>query len=78
MSQCREQNIRVNTRPGDVIAGGTGRMGPCAPPQHQPPGKKVEIKIYMVYGIHIPDICHAYIIETGIYLVYIWYIPGMY
>ena len=26
------------TRPGDVIAGGSGGMGPCPPPQHQPPG----------------------------------------
>ncbi len=30
--------IRVITRPGDVIAGGSGGMGPCPPPQHQPPG----------------------------------------
>ncbi len=30
--------IIVMTRPGDVIAGGAGGMGPCNPPQHQPPG----------------------------------------
>ena len=32
------KRITVMTRPGDVIAGGTGGMGPCPPPQHQPPG----------------------------------------
>ena len=30
--------IRVITRPGDVIAGGSGGMGPCPPLQHQPLG----------------------------------------
>ena len=30
--------IRVITRPGDVIAGGSGGMGPCPPLQYQPPG----------------------------------------
>jgi hypothetical protein len=30
--------IKVMTRPGDVIAGGAGGMGPCPPSQHQPPG----------------------------------------
>ena len=30
--------IRVITRPGDVVAGATGGMGPCPPQQHQPPG----------------------------------------
>ena len=32
------KGITVMTRPGDVIAGGSGGMGPCPPPQHQPPG----------------------------------------
>ena len=32
------KKITVMTRPGDVIAGGSGGMGPCPPPQHQPPG----------------------------------------
>jgi len=32
------KRITVMTRPGDVIAGGSGGMGPCPPPQHQPPG----------------------------------------
>ena len=38
--RCRSagsEKIRVITRPGDVVAGGTGGMGPCPPPQHQPP-----------------------------------------
>ncbi len=43
------KRITVMTRPSDVIAGGSGGMGPCLPSQHPPP---------------------------GIYLVYIWYIPG--
>ena len=37
------KRITVMTRPGDVIAGGSGGMGPCPPPQHQPPG------IYLSY-----------------------------
>ena len=53
------KRITVMTRPGDVIAGGSGGMGPCPPPQHQPPG------IYLAYTWHsnkmsytwyIPDI----------------------
>ncbi len=39
--RCRSagsDKIRVIIRPGDVVAGGTGGMGPCPPPQHQPPG----------------------------------------
>ncbi len=44
--QCMQgwRKIKVMIRPGDVIAGGAGGMGPCPPPQHQPPGG-----IYMVY-----------------------------
>ena len=33
------KKVNIITRPGDVIAGGTGGMGPCPLPQHQPPGK---------------------------------------
>ncbi len=32
------KRITVMTRPCDVIAGGSGGMGPCPHPQHQPPG----------------------------------------
>ncbi len=39
----KSKRIAVMTRPGDVIAGGSGGMGPCPPPQHQPPG------IYLSY-----------------------------
>ena len=39
--KCAQEwsKIKVSTRPGDVIAGGAGGMGPCPPPQHQPPGR---------------------------------------
>ena len=45
------KRITVMTRPCDVIAGGSGGMGPCLPSQHQPPG------IYLVYIWYIPGIC---------------------
>ena len=45
------KRITVMTRPGDVIAGGSGGMGPCLPSQHKPPG------IYLVYIWYIPGIC---------------------
>ena len=45
------KSITVMTRPGDVIAGGSGGMGPCPPPQHQPPG------IYLSYIGYISGIC---------------------
>ncbi len=32
------KKMKVMIRPGDVIAGGASGMGPCPPPQHQPPG----------------------------------------
>jgi hypothetical protein len=58
------KRITAMTRPGDVIAGGSGGMGPCPPPQHQPAG------IYLSYAWHIPSIfqqkCHI----PGICLVY--------
>jgi hypothetical protein len=44
------KQISVMTRPGDVIAGGSGGMGPCPPPQHQPPGI---IDIYLTYLVYI-------------------------
>ena len=51
--QCRGapwKKVTKMTRPGDVIAGGSGGMGPCPAPQHQPPG------ISMVYTYVIPVI----------------------
>ena len=32
------KSVTIPIRPGDVIAGGAGGMGPCPAPQHQPPG----------------------------------------
>ncbi len=54
-SHVQEQ---VMTRPGDIIAGGSGGMGPCPPQQHQPPG---------IYHVEIWFV-------SGIYLVYIKYL----
>jgi hypothetical protein len=59
----------------DVIAGGAGGMGPCPPPQHQPPGgvnthiilciyivnPKNILCIYQVYTMYILSICYVYI-----------------
>ena len=51
--QCRGapwKKVTIMTRPGDVIAGGSGGMGPCPEPQQQPPG------ICKIYTWHIPII----------------------
>ena len=40
-SRCKGsavKSVTIPIRPGDVIAGGAGGMGPCPAPQHQPPG----------------------------------------
>ena len=69
------KRITVMTRPGDVIAGGSGGMVPCPPPQHQPPG------IYLSYTWHIPGICQQKCHIPGIFLVYTngkKYISGIY
>ena len=57
------KRITVMTRPGDVIAGGSGGMGPCPPPQHQPPG------IYLAYTWHM-----VYSNKMS----YTWYMPDIY
>ncbi len=79
------------TRPGDsdVIASGVGGMGPCPPPQHQPPGgvyTHIILNIYNVqtkdvhcislkYTIYIPSIYMVYTEDIQyIYLVYTVYI----
>ncbi len=54
------KRITVMTR-GDVIAGGSGGMGPCPPPQHQPPG---------IYTCHILGIYLVYANKNVIYQVY--------
>ncbi len=56
MSRCKGcrgsevKKISVMTRPGDVIADGSGSMGQCPPPQHQPPG------IIKAYTWYVPGI----------------------
>ncbi len=61
-SACKK--VTIMTRPGDVIAGGSGGMGPCLPPLHQPPG------IIPTYSEYIPDIHPK--------KTYSWYIPEMF
>jgi len=64
------------TRPGDsdVVAGGAGGMGPCPPPQHQPPGGEytcIILCIYNVYTICIHSIFKTYHINIpSIYKIY--------
>ena len=64
------------THPGDsdVVAGGAGGMGPCPPPQHQPPGGEyacIILCIYNVYTEHIHCISEKYTIYIpSIYSVY--------
>ncbi len=61
------------THPGDsdVVAGGAGEMGPCPPPQHQPPGG-VYTHIIHVYTMYIQSI---YIVYPKKYTIYI---PSIY
>jgi hypothetical protein len=77
MQWLRSKKISVMTRPRDVIAGGSGGIGRCPPPQHQPQGI---IEEYICYrsGIYpdkyarcIPDIYQIYTIP-------VWYISGIY
>jgi hypothetical protein len=75
------------TCPGDsdVITGGAGEMGPCPPPQHQPPDGVCKLIILCIYNVYIKDIqciSQKYTIHIpGIYIVYtknIQYILGIY
>ena len=76
----------IMTHPGDVIAGGSGGMGPCPLAQLEPPGIFVYVlyiqcifmNIYSwIYAMYI----HVYLMYIGwfwtiddIYMVYTWYI----
>ena len=73
------------THPGDVIAGGSGGMGPCPLAQLEPPGIFVYVLyiqcIFMnncqqilVYNMYIPRISA----DSGIYMTYTWYIHGIF
>ncbi len=52
--KCAQEwsNIKVMTRPGDAIAGIAGGMGPCPPPQHQPPGGVYTHIILCIYNVY--------------------------
>jgi hypothetical protein len=68
------------TRPGDsdVVAGGASGMGPCPPPQHQPPGG-VYTHIIHVYTMYIQSIYNVYPKNIRyIYQVYTMYILSIY
>ena len=74
--------IKVLTRPGDVIAGGAGGMGPCPPSQHQPPGVEYThdiLYIYHVYSMYILYIYYDYTVNMhGIYRIYTMHIHDIY
>jgi hypothetical protein len=63
------------TRPGDsdVIAGGAGGMGPCPPPQHQPPDGVYTHIILCIYHVYTKDI-HCISQKNYIYTKYIYFI----
>ncbi len=71
------------TRPGDsdVIAGGAGGMGPCPPPQYQPPDgvyTHIILCTYNVYAKNKHCISQKYTIYIpSIYNVYTIYILGI-
>ena len=74
--KCAQEwsKIKITTRPGDVIAGGSGGMGPCPPLQHQPPGGLYThniLCIYHVYTLYITEISLSYpMYIQSIFLVY--------
>ena len=66
------EKVTVLTRPDDVIAGGSGGMGPCPPPQHQPPGIRQSYSKYIpVISLSYP--CHIH--QKGIRQSYSKFIP---
>ena len=72
-SRCKGsavKSVTIPIRPGDVIAGGAGGMGPCPAPQHQPPGKCHYTYIYLTYDRYRSyKLCHI--------VIYIYHIPGI-
>jgi hypothetical protein len=69
---CSGSNVKqisVMTRPGDVIACGSGGMGQCPPQQHQPPG------IIKAYTCIIPGLYQDILDMTDIFQIYTRYIP---
>ncbi len=74
--KCAQEwgKIKVMTRPGDVIAGGVGGMGPCPPQQHQPLGGEytyIILCINTVYTINVHGILHKYTQAICIYTEYV-------
>ncbi len=51
MCICSQEwrKIQAMIRPGDVIAGGAGGMGPCRPPQHQQPDGAYAHDIHCIF-----------------------------
>jgi hypothetical protein len=70
------------TRPGDldVIAAGAGGMGPCPPPQHQPPDGVCTHIIICIHNVYTKDV-YCISQKYTIYIlgqVYTWYILRIY
>jgi hypothetical protein len=65
--------MKVMTCPGDldVIAGGAGGMGPCPPPQHQPPGVEYTHNILCIFNLHTVYIHNIFHIQS-------WYMHCIY
>ena len=78
-TRCKGSSVKkvnIITRPGDVIAGGMGGMGPCPLPQHQPPGQCYITHIYMTYTLLylIYTIIILCLIKRKRYTMYISYL----
>ncbi len=84
-SEVKQISVIMMTRPRDVIAGGSGGMGLCPPPQHQPPGIIKECTWYIPgiypwrYARYITWRYARYITDIyQIYTILVWYISGIY
>jgi hypothetical protein len=82
-TRCKGSSVKkvnIITRPGDVIAGGMGGMGPCPLPQHQPPGQCYITHIYMTYTLLylIYTIIILWLIKRKRYTMYISYLYHTY
>ena len=77
----------IMTHPGDVIAGGSGGMGPCPLAQLEPPG--IFVYVLYIYNVYSWIYIHEYMqcifmyipcisADCWICMAYTWYIHGIY